>query len=56
MSSVSVFTREAMSAMAERASSVEGDVLSCLHQEYTFFSLATVVFLALSYLIGSTLI
>ena len=34
----------------------EGDVLSCLHQEYTFFFLATVVFLALSYLIGSTLI
>ena len=34
----------------------EGDVLSCLHQEYTFFSLATVVFLALSYLTGSTLI
>ena len=34
----------------------EGDVLSCLHQEYTFFSLATVVFLALSYFTGSTLI
>ena len=34
----------------------EGDILSCLHQEYTFFSLATVVFLALSYLTGSTLI
>ena len=34
----------------------EGDVLSCLHQEYTFFFLATVVFLALSYLTGSTLI